>query len=427
MNNYSALNDKLLEELTNFIKKLTIGFGKVDTHFIADIANGIISNNSVILSDMVRSSGAVNIKKGVERIERHLDSFHLISDRLEANFQALVKPLINMRHLYFVDGGDITKNENTKFENMGYVLDGSKEHKLSKGYKIFEIDTIDNSNQPLNLISDLSTSDKKVNDDNKELSETLEWTKRIEKVAKSYGKGTFVMDRGFDGAILMEKIIELDNDFIIRARNLKRHVYVNGDKTTISDLARKHKGFYKFSTKIDGVTTNLKVSSVNITIENRDAKNIHKHPLTLVLVKGFGGSDAYMALITSRNVSSKDQTLQVLRDYILRWKIEENFKFKKQQYGLETIKVRRYKRIKALNKLLSMIMVFNNTLNLSAIGKTIRKTKTQIRTKVIIWLYRLTDGIKEIFNVLTTKIMEVLYPKRQPRIRNLFTVMNVSF
>ena len=171
---------------------------------------------------------------------------------------------------------------------MGYVLDGSKEHSLARGYKIFEIDTIDNSNQPLNLISDLSTSDKKANDVNKELSENNEWLKRIENVSKTYGNGTFIMDRGFDGSILMEKIIEMGNDFIIRAKNLNRYVYVNGEKTTISNLARKHKGFYKFDTKIDGVTTHLKVSSMNITIKSQDAKSINKHLLTLVLVKGFG-------------------------------------------------------------------------------------------------------------------------------------------
>jgi hypothetical protein len=235
------------------------------------------------------------------------------------------------------------------------------------------------------------------------------------------------MDRGFDGAILMEKTIEMDSDFIIRARDLRRNVYVNGDKTNISELARKHKGFYKFDTKIDGVTTHLKVSSINITIKKSDAKELQKHCLTLVLVKGFGGTDAYMALITSRKVSGKDKVLQVVRDYILRWKIEENFKFKKQQYGLEAIKVRRYKRIQALNKLLSMVMVFNNIINLTALGKTLRKTKNQIRNKVIMWLYRLTDGIKEIFNAFTTQIMAILYPKREPRRRDLFTVMHVPF
>ena len=176
MNNYTALNNKLLDEISNFTSKLSKGLGKVDTHFLCDVINGIVSNNSIILSDIVRSTGMSNIKKGVERLERHLDSYDDIAHVVNENYIFLVKPLINPRKLYFVDGGDITKNDNTKFENMGYVLDGSNEHTLARGYKIFEIDTIDNSNQPLNLISDLSTSDKKLNDSNKELSENNEWS-----------------------------------------------------------------------------------------------------------------------------------------------------------------------------------------------------------------------------------------------------------
>ena len=42
-----------------------------------------------------------------------------------------------------------------------------------------------------------------------------------------------------------------------------------------------------------------------------------------------------MALITSRVVSGKNDVLQVVRDYLLRWKIEENFKYKKKQFSLE--------------------------------------------------------------------------------------------
>ena len=316
---------------------------------------------------------------------------------------------------------------NTKFENLGYVLDGSDEHKLARGYKIFEIDTIDNANQPINLISDLRTSDKKVNDSNKELSENTEWLKRMEKVSNTYGKGTFILDRGFDGAILMENIIEMDNDFIVRAKCLTRKVYVNGVKTTISNLARTHKGFYKFDTNIHGKITHLKVSSVNIKIQSQDAKNINKHLLTLVIVKGYGDTDAYMALITSRKVSGKDQVLQVVKDYISRWKIEDNFKFKKQQYGLEKIKVRRYKRIQVMNYLLSMVMLFNNIINLKALGKTLRRQIIQIRKYVHMWLYRLADGIKKIIDINTTQIIEKLHPKRKPRRRDLFTVMHVPF
>ena len=265
------------------------------------------------------------------------------------------------------------------------------------------------------MISDLSTSNTKVNDSNKELSETNEWLKRMEIVKNTYGKGTFILDRGFDGAILMQKMIEMGCDYIVRAKNLKRNIYVNGNKTNISETAKKLKGYYKFTTTIDGKLTSLKVSSVNFIIKNRDAKELQNHQLQLIIVKGYGGTDAYMALITSRRESGKDKILQVIRDYILRWKIEENFKFKKQQYGLEKVKVRRYKRIQALCNMLSKTLIFNNSINLNSVGKTIRKIKNQIRNKVSIWLYRLTDGIKEIINVKTTEIMLKLYPKMMPR------------
>ena len=427
MDNYTALNEKILEELTNFTSNICKGLGKVDTHFLCDIINGIVSNNSIILSDIVRASGMNNIKKGVERLERHLDSFNEIANKVQDNYSSIVKSLINPRNLYFVDGGDVSKDENTKFENLGYVLDGSDEHKLARGYKIFEIDTIDNANQPINLISDLRTSDKKVNDSNKELSENTEWLKRMEKVSNTYGIGTFILDRAFDAAILMEKIIEMGNDFIVRAKCLTRKVYFNGIKTTISNLARTHKGFYKFDTNIHGKMTHLKVSSVNIKIQSQDAKNINKHLLTLVIVKGYGDTDAYMALITSRKVSGKDQVLQVVKDYISRWKIEDNFKFKKQQYGLEKIKVRRYKRIQVMNYLLSMVMLFNNIINLKALGKTLRRQIIQIRKYIHMWLYRLADGIKKIINIMPKELIEKLYPKRKPRRRDLFTVMHVPF
>ena len=128
MKNYTTLNDNLKDETVNFIKDLTNNLGKVDTHFITNVTSGILKHNSVNLSDIVRQTGKNNIKKGVERLERHLDSFDDISVVIQNNYENMVKPYINARKLYFVDRSDITKQENTKFENMGYVLDGSNEH-----------------------------------------------------------------------------------------------------------------------------------------------------------------------------------------------------------------------------------------------------------------------------------------------------------
>lgn len=424
MKNYNTLNYILKDETVNFIKKLTKSLGKTDTHFITDIVTGILKYNSVILSDIVRQTGNTNIKKGVERLERHLDEIDEIRKVLRDNYEEIVKGYINQRKLYFVDRGDIVKSEETKFENKGYVLDGSDSHKVKQGYQINEICSIDHSNQPISLVSELRSSN-----DEDYLSENELWLKHIEYVNKTYGKGTFIMDRGYDGAVLMGKVVQMGADFIIRANSLDRTVYVNGEKTTISNLARKLKGKYKYSTK---GYENLKVSYQQIRIKKREAKELGKKTLTMIVVKGYvidnrTLNEAYMVLLTSRQVSGKDQALQVVRDYALRWRIEENFKYKKQQFKLERIMVRRYKRIQAINTLLSYVMFFSNVINMKSVGKTLRKIKIQIKQEIKFWLYRISEGIKETIQFFSKNIMEILYPKRQKRRRDLWTVMGVPF
>lgn len=65
-----------------------------------------------------------------------------------------------------------------------------------------------------------------------------------------------------------------------------------------------------------------------------------------------------MALITTKNITGKDKTIGIVTDYFLRWKIEENFKFKKKQYGLESIKIRKFNRIQALGRITKYSLIF---------------------------------------------------------------------
>lgn len=50
----------------------------------------------------------------------------------------------------------------------------------------------------------------------------------------------------------------------------------------------------------------------------------------------------------------KKDVHKIIRAYMSRWRIEENFRFKKQQYELENIRVRTLKAINTLNMLLMM-------------------------------------------------------------------------
>ena len=70
-------------------------------------------------------------------------------------------------------------------------------------------------------------------------------------------------------------------------------------------------------------------------------------------------------------------------------------------------------------------MFFRNVINLKAIGKVIRKNKIHLKNEVKFWLYRVSEGIKAVMSFLSMELMKILYPKRQPRRRDLWTVYMV--
>lgn len=120
MKNYTTTNKIIKDLMINYIKNLSNGVGKVDTHFLTDITNGIISNNSVVLSDFSRSASPnIQIKKGVERLERHLDKYSSISNIVENNYTQMIRPYINRNYtLLMVEISQKMNVQNLKIYDM---------------------------------------------------------------------------------------------------------------------------------------------------------------------------------------------------------------------------------------------------------------------------------------------------------------------
>lgn len=78
----------------------------------------------------------------------------------------------------------------------------------------------------------------------------------------------------------------------------------------------------------------------------------------------------------------KFSTIKVVANYYKRWRIEEYFKFKKQEYGFEKYRVRSLQSMNALNTLLSM--------TLSAIAPFLEK-----QTKLSLAILNCAETIKE--------------------------------
>ncbi|MEY8305031.1 transposase, partial [Anaerosalibacter bizertensis] len=134
--------------------------------------------------------------------------------------------------------------------------------------------------------------------------------------------------------------------------------------------------------------------------------------LTLVIIRGFGKIP--MMLITNLNPTDKRLSIAILKVYLKRWKIEEYFRFKKQQFDFENIRVRSLNSISTINLLLSITIGF--------IGMLSQKRKESILVMFILKIskriydipkfnyYALSDGIYTILQKTKTGIKNFIKP-----------------
>ena len=124
----------------------------------------------------------------------------------------------------------------------------------------------------------------------------------------------------------------------------------------------------------------------------------------------YGLSDTPMMLASNIPIKSKEDVLRIAKLYFNRWRIEEYFKFKKQEYNFENFRVRSLKSINNLNLLLTYTIGFialmseKNGKNMFA--KEIIKESKPLRNKVYLWFYQISRGIYNILRNAKTGIKE---------------------
>ena len=124
----------------------------------------------------------------------------------------------------------------------------------------------------------------------------------------------------------------------------------------------------------------------------------------------YGLGEKPMMLATNKAVLSKEDAIGILRLYLSRWRIEEYFRFKKQEYDFENFRVRNLKAINNLNQLLTYTLGFIEILaekvgrsNLS--DKMIRNSNS-LRSKVLFYGYQISKGIAKTLAYAKTGIEE---------------------
>lgn len=390
MLDYTLLSKTLQDNFNLFSKDLINNLGMVDKKFIYCMLNGILKSNSCHLSKIGRSLNEdITIDKTIDRLSRNLSNFNNL-DILQNNYINYLSSnnIVSDHPLFFVDETDLAKPNAKSFEYLGKVMDGSKEHSWTKGYGITEIVSLYN-NEPIIIQSKLwSTADPDFQSKNKYLYDILDENFKL------YKNGTYVFDRGFCNTELLRRIIKSNNNFIIRLKqNFKFNI--NGKKYSIDDIKNNYKGKTTLKTY-----TNKKTCTINKLSKVKVKLNGIKEDLTLIISYPMNDKFETAYLLTNIDVNNVHKLRQVTRNYFMRWKIEEFFRFKKQDYNFEDIRVRTMNALECINRLINYIITFMSITNRnnSSLSKVIIKVAKPIKENVYFNYYRIRYGISIILN-----------------------------
>ena len=401
MNDFTTNTYEMKRDIVNFSKKICKNSDKPETKFVTDMIYGISKSKNVLLSS-IADSLKENTKKAYV-IDRLSDNLALDLDTsIDENYNNLVMDSLGENPIFLIDDSDIIKPLGKKFEDLGIVRDGSSRNKsYEKGYHQTEIVGLtENMKQPISLFSKIhsSTSKDYVSANNI----TFEGIDKIVKLLNERGlKGTFVNDRGYDNNAMFNYYYDKNQYFIIRLKE-NRKVYRNHKWYPITTFRDAFKGKINMKLMFQGEEKECKVSVIKVQITAK------KKWINLVFV--YGLSDTPMMLASNIPIKSKEDVIKVARNYLNRWRIEEYFKFKKQEYKFENFRVRNLKSINNLNKLLTyaigLVVLLSEKIGKREFINKIIKQSNSLRNDVYLWLYQIARGIYNILMMARTGIRE---------------------
>lgn len=397
MTNYSVLGHNLKRGIFNFCAKVSKGLSKPNQKFITDMVYGLTASKSCFLTEIARSLNEdITLDKTVERLSRNLMNFDSAETLHEAYFEAVSKNF-DENTVLIIDDSDIAKSCSSKLEGLCKVRDGST-GEIADGYCYAGISALTaDRKQPIPVYGRVySTAEADYVSNNAETLKSLEFLS-----AHFPSDNIRAFDRGYDAGYVFDYLVPRKESFIIRM-NGNRSMIHKGKTILLRELVKGFKGKYalKFETK-NGKKSDCKVSMVPVSLP--------KYPntvLNLVICRGLG-KDPLMLLT---NLASDDKRLGVAisKVYLMRWRIEEYYKFKKQGFGFEKFLVRSLKSIRNLDLLLSIAIGYIGVLS-EKIGKSLEMLEVIEASKRLyglakFTLYAISDGLAEIFSKLYTGI-----------------------
>jgi len=410
--NDSKVRSRLKAQLTKFSSELCEGLTKPLAGFVAQMLFGIQSSQDVKLSNISRSlQEELPLIQTEKRLSRNLKSAKLEKE-LTPQLVRMGSSRIQPNTVLALDLSDVRKEYAQKMENLALVRDGST-GELHQGYWLCDVTGAEvNGSEIVPLYQKLYSAEAK--DFTSENAEVLAAVDLIR--IHTQGRGIWAIDRGGDRKQLLEPLLDRGQRFVIRSTGKRTVIDRHKLQGSVAEVAgrcrlRHRARIIKIQDGKEKVY-DLRYGAEPIHLPGRAEQ------MWLVVIDGFG--EEPLMLLTDLPIGAKDsQSLWwVVQIYLTRWKIEETFRFIKQSYNLEDIRVMKYQRLKNLVILVTAVAYFAATFLGQQMKLRILCEKLMIISQRFFGIppfrfYALADGIRRILSQGTFSPPEALPPSQQ--------------
>lgn len=403
MNYFTTNTYELKREIVTFSKKMANGVNKSTSKFVMDMQYGLAKSGSCLISEISRSLDE-DIKLGYT-VERLCDNLvNMYQDETETiwnNYLEEVKKNIkDTDNVVLFDDSDINKEYSKKLEDLDRVMDASSTDKrIVNGYHVCEATVLTkNEKQPLSIYSQIYSC-KSDSFESKNFY-TLESIKAAERVCGEDFIGVF--DRGYDDNKIFQYMTKHKHQFVVRLDDARTLLF-KGKKKSVEEVSKTRKGKILYKALFDNEEYNLTLSYTKAVLP------CNKKEYSLVIVYGLSEKHP-MKLLTNIEINDKEDVIRVVRLYFSRWRIEEHFRGKKQEYDFENMRVRTLKSMNNLNMFLTIhlghIAMISDKINKNLLGIKILYASKSLKKKAIVWLSQIARGIKGILRYAHTGIRD---------------------
>jgi len=398
----SSVGSRLKAQITKFALSVSEGLSRPQRKFVHQMLYGIQASQDVKLSSIARSlQENIPLIKTEDRLSRNLAA-EALDVHLLRRVAELGSRQVTAQTVLCLDLSDVRKEYAQKMQYLDRVYDGSS-GEVHEGYWLCEVTAAPvRGSEIVPLYQKLySTKAQDFHGENAELLGAVDWVGTF-----AGRRGIWAMDRGGDRRHVLEPLLERGLHFVIRSTGKRTVIDRRQLLGSVQEIAGRCRR--TFTAKVIRIeegkekTYELHYGAEPIRLPGR------KEKLRLVVVAGFGKEPLMLLTNLLGRARDSEALWWIVQIYLTRWKIEETFRFLKQSYNLEDVRVLSYDRLQNLVALVAAVAYFAATF----LGQ---KLKLRLLTEKLLIISLRFFGIPPFrFYALADGIRQALTPGRPP-------------